>query len=105
MIKAIIRGTAVGCSLLAAGLLTDGLSDGRFLIREAEARAHRPMTPLRTAGVARRTTRRMIRRTAIYVARLPAGCTTVTIDNTTLQQCDKTYYMPSGNQYVVVTVE
>jgi hypothetical protein len=56
------------------------------------------------AGVARRTTRRIIATSAI-VATLPPGCTTVVIEGTTLQQCGGTYYQPSGNQYVVVKVE
>ena len=56
------------------------------------------------AGVARRTTRRIIATSAI-VATLPPGCTTVVIEGTTLQQCGGTYYQPSGNEYVVVNVE
>ena len=51
-------------------------------------------------GVARR-----IVRTSVIVATLPAGCQTVTIEGTTLQQCGGAYYQPSGNQYVVVNVE
>ena len=51
-------------------------------------------------GVARR-----IVRTSVVVATLPAGCKSVTIEGTTLQQCGGTYYQPSGNQYVVVKVQ
>jgi len=39
----------------------------------AEARVGRPATPLSVAGVARRTTRRTLRRLHYYSA-LPAGC-------------------------------
>ena len=57
------------------------------------------------AGVARRTTRRVIRRTTIYVATLPPACTVVVIEGTTLHLCGGTYYQPYGTQYVVVHVE
>ena len=76
-----------------------------FLAREAEARVGRPATPGSVAGVARRTTRRVVRRTTVYVATLPPACTTVVIEGTTLQQCGGTYYQASGSQYVVVNVE
>ena len=57
------------------------------------------------AGVARRTTRRMIRRTTIFVATLPPSCTTVVVEDVSLHQCGGTYYQPSGSQYVVVNVD
>jgi hypothetical protein len=63
------------------------------------------MTPGSVAGVARRTTRRTIRRTSVYVAALPTGCTTVVIEGTTLHQCGATYYQSDNNQYVVVEVD
>ena len=56
------------------------------------------------AGVARRTTRRIVA-TSVVVATLPPACTTVVIEGTTLQQCGGTYYQPSGNQYMEVKVE
>ncbi len=56
------------------------------------------------AGVARRTTRRIVA-TSVFVATLPPACTTVVIEGTTLQQCGGTYYQPSGNQYMEVKVE
>jgi hypothetical protein len=106
MMKTMIRILVVGCGLLAADLLTDGLFNSRLLPKtEAEARIGRPWTPLSVAGVARRTTRRTIRRTAVYAATLPRGCATVVIDGATLYQCGATYYQPYGNQYVIVTVD
>jgi hypothetical protein len=75
------------------------------LMSRVEARVGRPATPVSVAGVARRTTRRVIRRSAIYIATLPAGCTTVVIDNTTVYSCGGTYYQPYQGQYVVVYVE
>jgi hypothetical protein len=71
----------------------------------AEARVGRPATPGSVAGVARRTTRRMVRRTSVYVATLPTGCQTVNVEGTTLQQCGSTYYQASGSQYEVVEVQ
>ena len=44
------------------------------LVGEAYAVVGRPATPGSVAGVARRTTRWVIRRSTIYVAVLPAGC-------------------------------
>lgn len=102
--KTRFRTVAIACSLLAASFFADGLFNGGALIPEAEARIGRPLTPLSYAGVARRTTRRIIRRTAVYVSMLPKGCTTVIVEGASLQQCGGTYYQASGNQYVVVNV-
>ncbi|MBN2629918.1 MAG: hypothetical protein JXR75_05200 [Rhodobacteraceae bacterium] len=75
------------------------------LASQAEARVGRPATPVSVAGVARRTTRRVIRRSTVYVATLPAGCTTVVIDNVSLKYCGGVYYQPYQGQYVVVIIE
>ena len=83
-IRAKVRTIAIGCGLLAAGLLVDGGFQSGIVVREAQARVGRPATPGSVAGVSRRTTRRTIRRTTIYVATLPRGCTTVNIDGTML---------------------
>jgi hypothetical protein len=74
-------------------------------VAPAEARVGRPWTPVSVAGVARRTTRRVIRRSAIYAATLPAGCVPVAINGGTYYQCGATYYQPYQGQYVVVYVE
>lgn len=103
--KTIIRTIAIAITLLTTGSLTDGILNEGMLIKEAEARVGRPMTPVSVAGVARRTTRRTIRRTAVYVATLPVGCTTVVIEGVTLHQCGATYYQPYGSQYVIVNVD
>ena len=47
--------------------------DVTLAVPSAEARIGRPATPLSVAGVARRTTRRTVRRVNYYSA-LPAGC-------------------------------
>jgi len=103
--KTMIRPILIVCSLLIAGTAVDGLFNSGIVIHEAEAVVGRPMTPGSVAGVARRTTRRTIRRTAVYVAALPTGCTTVVIEGTTLHQCGTTYYQSDNNQYVVVEVD
>lgn len=90
----------VAVALVAADWVADD-----FVVIDAEARVGRPATPASVAGVARRTTRRVIRRTTIYAASLPAGCQQVVIEGTTLHQCGGTYYQASGSQYVVVEVD
>lgn len=101
--KILMRSMAFGAGLLAVTLIDGTLSSG-LLIKEAEARIGRPMTPVSYAGVARRTTRRVIYRTTVYVATLPANCTTVVIEGTTLKRCSNTYYQSSGNRYVIVNI-
>lgn len=75
------------------------------LVAPAEARIGRPLTPVSVAGVARRTTRRAIRRSAIYVSTLPRGCATVVVNGASIYQCGATYYQPYQGQYVVVYVD
>jgi hypothetical protein len=95
---------AIGC-LVATGLIVDVWSPVNLVNSEVEARVGRPATPGSVAGVARRTTRRSIRRSTIYIASLPRGCTTIIIEGTTLQQCGGTYYQTHGTQYVQVYVD
>ena len=102
--QTMLRTIAILIALFSTGLLTDSIFNGGILIKEAHAIVGRPLTPGSVAGVARRTTRRTIRRTTAYVATLPRGCTTVVIEGATLHQCGGTYYQPYGNQYVVVIV-
>jgi hypothetical protein len=90
---------------MALGLVVDFPLPDIKTVTETEARIGRPATPASVAGVARRTTRRTIRRSTIYRSTLPKGCTTVVIEGTTLQQCGGTYYQPYNNQYVVVYVD
>mgnify|MGYP001549003518 CR=1 FL=1 len=79
-IAATIRTIAVGFVMLITGLVIDSWILNGVIISDAEARVGRPMTPGSVAGVSRRTTRRTIRRTSIYAASLPTGCSTVTIE-------------------------
>lgn len=92
-----------GVTLAVIDLAPGGLSASGSFFREAQAIVGRPLTPLSVAGVARRTTRRVIA-TSIYVPALPPAATIVVIDGVTLYQSGTTYYRVSGNQYVVVNV-
>lgn len=99
------RSVAMGLGLIAAALVVDGWLPIGLIVGEAQAVIGRPMTPASVAGVARRTTRRTIRRSAVYAATLPRGCTTVVIEGTSLYSCGGSYYQRSGSQYVVVYVD
>ncbi|MQW59042.1 hypothetical protein [Sinorhizobium meliloti] len=97
-------------AIIAALVTVDGWTArlsgyGAVFIGNAQARVGRPLTPASVAGVARRTTRRTIRRSAIYVAALPAGCVKASVSGTVLWQCGATYYQPYGGRYVVVYVD
>lgn len=71
------------------------------LVSDAEARVGRPATPGSVAGVARRTTRRVIRRGA-YIGAIPAGCPYGSYYGYNLYYCGGVYYQRSGGGYVVV---
>ena len=92
-----------GLALLAADSLAP-MPFGAF-VPEAHAVIGRPATPGSVAGVARRTTRRVIRRSTIYVAALPAGCARISINGAAVWSCGGTYYQSSGGRYVVVYID
>ena len=96
---------ALGCAVAGGVLLPGGIVDGGFLVTEAQAVVGRPLTPVSYAGVARRTTRRVIVATSVYVPAPPPTATVVVIEGTTLYQSGTTYYQKSGNQYVIVNVQ
>jgi len=95
----------LGCSLVIVGFISDVSFETGIMIKNAEARIGRPMSPGSVAGVARRSTRRSIRRTGIYVSTLPLGCAQTVIDGTALYQCGTTYYQNDGGQYYAVNVD
>lgn len=99
-------------SAIAALALLFGASDfqisgapvgiGLFKLNSsAEARVGRPATPGSVAGVARRTTRRVIRRGA-FIAAIPAGCAYGNYYGYSLYYCGGVYYQKSGGGYVIV---
>ena len=75
------------------------------LVGEAYAVVGRPATPGSVAGVARRTTRRVVRRSTIYVGALPAGCVQTSVNGGVVWRCGGTYYQPYGGRYVVVYID
>ena len=101
-------------ALIALGLFAgfgdfqpESLTPRWLPFKEAHAVVGRPLTPVSVAGVARRTTRRLIvlSNPRIYVPSLPPSCTVVVVEDTTLHLCGSTYYQQQGTQYVVVNVE
>lgn len=102
--KGFIRAVLITCSLLAAGATLEVVCESGTIVRNAEAIVGRPLTPISYAGVARRTVRRTIHRTTVYVATLPRGCTTVLMEGATLYHCGASYYQSYNNQYVIVNV-
>ena len=104
-----LRAIAMACIVLAAGFVVDDTLapwlPASLATKDAHAVPGRPATPTSVAGVARRTTRRRIRRSTIYVATLPRGCSQVNIEGTVLMNCGGTYYQAAGSHYVVVYVD
>jgi hypothetical protein len=98
-----VHAAIVGLAILAA----DALAPLPFgpLVSEAQAVVGRPLTPGSVAGVARRTTRRVIRRSTIYVATLPAGCVRTSVNGVVVWSCGGTYDQPYGGRYVVVYID
>lgn len=92
-----------GLALLAADTLLPA-PFGSF-VSEAYAIVGRPLTPGSVAGVARRTTRRVIRRSSMYVATLPAGCVRANVNGIVVWRCGGAYYQPYGGRYVVVYID
>ena len=103
--KAMIRAIALTCGLLTAATVADSLWHSQMVTQDAIAVFGRPLTPVSGAGVARRTTRRMIYATSTYIPVLPAGYTTVVVEGTSLYYYNGVYYQPSGTQYVIVNVQ
>jgi hypothetical protein len=103
--KTTLKIMVMAFGLIAAGLFMDDSLPRGWFVGKAEAVIGRPLTPGSVAGVARRTTRRTIRRSTIYAASLPSGCRTVNVNGVPLWQCGATYYQAHNNQYVVVYVD
>jgi hypothetical protein len=96
----------LGLAAALADIPFDGLQPlAPTFARAAEARVGHPLTPGSVAGTARRTTRRVIRRSTVYVAALPAGCAQMTISGALVWRCGATYYQPYNGRYVVVYID
>ena len=76
-ITKVLAGAVAAMVIFSAGIEIRGFGgaqlDVSLAVPSAEARVGRPATPLSVAGVARRTTRRTVRRVNYYSV-LPAGC-------------------------------
>lgn len=100
------RGTGLSDRPIRMATLEERADDIRAVIdAEKVERARRPLTPGSVAGVARRTTRRVVRRSTLYVPALPPACVRVNVNGMTLSQCGGVYYQPYGGRYVVVYVD
>ena len=91
------------CIVVALAIISTDLSG--FMpfgttTNDAQARLGRPWTPVSAAGVVRRT----VRRSAIYVASLPANCVRVSVNGVVVWQCGPAYYQSYKGRYVVVYV-
>ncbi len=84
------------------GFQIAGLQGG-FLVAHAQAVVGRPATP--GSVVARRATRRVIRRSAVYVAALPAGCARTSVNCVVVWRCGATYYQAYGGRNVVAYMD
>ena len=89
---------AIALAIISADLT--GLIPFGSPTNDAQARLGRPWTPISAAGVIRRT----VRRSAIYIASLPANCVRVSVNGVVVWQCGATYYQPYKGRYVVVYV-
>ncbi len=105
MLNKRFKATLLATLALTSVLALDVALNAGLVVPQAHAIIGRPLTPMSYAGVARRTSRRMIYATSVYAATLPAGCRTVIIEGTSLYQCGGTYYQTSGSRYVVVRVD
>lgn len=98
---------ALGIAVAMTIAITDlaALSPAFSFVGSAEARIGQPLTPRSFAGVGRRTTRRIVRRTAVTVAALPAGCARTTVNGVSMWRCGSAYYQPYRGRYVVVVFD
>lgn len=101
--RKIVPAALAGLAMLAMDSMMPPLF-GSF-ISDAQARVGRPLTPVSVAGVSRRTTRRVIRRSTVYVVTLPAGCLRMSVNGTVIWRCGGVYYQPYGGRYVVVYID
>lgn len=104
--RKLVSAAALVTAFVAADCLTGiRLVPAGLIVSDAEARVGRPLTPGSVAGVARRTTRRTIRRSAIYVSTLPAACVATSVNGVKVWSCGGTYYQAYGGRYVVVYID
>ena len=103
----IVRNTVLSmtCTVLLCWAAAD--LGGIPPMADAEAVVGRPVTPASYAGVARRTSRRTVRRNIAYGTRaysLPVGCATLPVAGITYYNCDGAYYQPQYQGTTVIYV-
>ena len=98
-------GVAAAALAVILGDVSDSMAPFGSFVGDAQARVGRPATPGSVAGVARRTTRRVVRRSTIYVSTLPAGCVRTSVNGAVVWGCGGAYYQPYGGRYVVVYID
>ena len=97
-----------GCALAASGPGVSVEPDATRwsaetgMIAPAEARIGRRLTSPSVAGVPRRTTRRVVRRSTIYVGTLPRARAPVVTGGSNYYYCGATCYQPWQGRNVVV---
>lgn len=95
----------------AAALAFSDLTGSEFLpglgagLPAAQAYVGNPLTPLSYAGVARRTSRRVARRTSYRINSLPPGCVYGPYYGGTYYKCGGSYYQKDGNVYVQIVFD
>ena len=94
---------AIGFAVIAADM--SGFTPLPSFVGEAQARVGRPLTPGSFAGVARRTTRRTIARSTVFVNTLPPACVRTTVAGVRVWRCGATYDQAYDGRYVVVVVD
>jgi hypothetical protein len=99
-----LLGAGMAVVAMMSGDLIDSVAPLASFVGEAQATVGNPLTPGSVAGVARRTTRRTIRRSTIYVTRLPAACVKTSVSGVVLWHCGGTYYQAYNGRYVVVHI-
>ena len=98
-------GVAAAALAVILGDASGSMAPFGSFVGDAQARIGRPATPGSVAGVARRTTRRVVRRSTIYVSTLPAACVRTSVNGAVVWRCGGAYYQPYGGRYVVVYID
>ena len=98
-------GMTMASSIMILAGSIGSLAPFASFVGDAYAVVGRPATPGSVAGAARRTTRRVVRRSTIYASTLPAGCVQSSVNGGVVWRCGSTYYQPYGGRYVVVYID
>jgi hypothetical protein len=98
----VVSDSWIGSQYSSSGLIFTDAEANRVVVRRTAVVRGPVVSP---AGVARRTTRRVVRRSTIYVNTLPAGCARTTVSGYAVWGCGSTYYQSYGGRYAVVYID